>query len=1285
MCDQDAIPNGAGAEFGVALDELLQAWSSGCELTRAELLARHPDLGADADRVLELAHEIAVMRPPRQPSIPGYDLLGEAGRGGMGVVYRARQHGVDRVIALKVLPEALGADARSRARFLAEVRGLGRIRHDHVVTIHGVVEAADFVAYAMEWVDGRSLASLLEELASWPRRGPMPVVHFGGEGSARLPAPAVPWFCRIGVAMARALAEVHRHGLVHRDVKPSNVLLRADGTPLLADFGLVRAENVGLTRTGQVVGTPAFAAPEQLRANADVGPAADVFALGATLHCALVGQAPFAGRTPLALLANIESRRRRSLVTLGLPRDLETIVAKCVEPEVKDRYESADEVADDLENLLALRPVRARPLGILARAVRLVRRNRRMVVAIVLSALVVLTASVAVGAWLWSLATLPERFGRRLQGARFALLEPTHEERVELAKEGRGPQRPSAFETFGQQALEAYAAALELDDGREDVAAERDVVAMAQAMLQKRAPVPGKSLSVATLTCAAARAWHEGRDVPLAEIEAASGEDRRALGLLAFLTGRANECHAAWSRLEMSGDTFIDAAAGQMHLQRGDFTRAAMRLARAAQTWPDAGFLAVALADCAVRGGDHAFAESELDRAERLDRKDPFSTHKRVRADLRAAQGRTGEARELYEWLLAHHRGKTARKHYAVLLERIGDRGRLVDVMLDLVEMGSHEDRCALAIAAARWWGERPWVSRVAEFDRFLQGFEPPGKLQRLTKAARVGGLAVGPERGTLEETASSSVLQEAIGGLDQLMEITQMEHFRPDSLRDQVRLIRHLTAMALATATSVGPARRGLRAWLVDSLVGTGRALAALGVVVFTSLGSAQTVQWTNATTATSPPARRQHVTAIDPLTRDVLIYGGYQDGSPTPQLTDFWRWNGTTWSQILGASQPGASTGIAVNVSSLNIVLMVKPTATGLEAWSWNGSGWSLLTPATGNPAPRADYALAYDVGRDRVVLHGGADLAAPYNPRNDTWEWDPTSMTWSFVATGPTRYGHAMAYDPVQNRTVLQGGNPTLGPTHSPETWTWNGTTWSQVASLNHPLWVQAMAWDENKQRLVMFGGSNPLLSPATAMLNEVHEWNGTSWLHSTVTSAAQPTGRGYVAIAFHPTTQTMVSFGGWFINGTVSGETWTYTPAGPPRVDVTGPGCNPAAGLTPVLSRRVGTGPWIGTTLEVDANQLPPVFPSFPFMVLGLTDPAAPLGILGAPSCTLRADLVLLTGISGNPAGQVSIPNDTALYGRQLFAQTLSLNFFQPFGAPGFITAMSNGLRFTVGSR
>ena len=161
------------------LDQVLQAWSEGRAVDAERLCDGHPERRALAEAALALAREVAVVRPVTLPTVPGYRLLRELGRGGMGVVYLARQEALDRMVALKVLPDAVLAAEGVRRRFLAEARSLGRIRHPHVVTVHEVVEAEGLCAFAMEWVDGRTLEQLLLELAPWSRRGPAPAVRLG--------------------------------------------------------------------------------------------------------------------------------------------------------------------------------------------------------------------------------------------------------------------------------------------------------------------------------------------------------------------------------------------------------------------------------------------------------------------------------------------------------------------------------------------------------------------------------------------------------------------------------------------------------------------------------------------------------------------------------------------------------------------------------------------------------------------------------------------------------------------------------------------------------------------------------------------------------------------------------------------------------------------------------------------------------------------------------------------------------------------------------------------------
>ena len=205
----------------------------------------------------------------------GYEVLGELGRGGMGVVYLARNVRLNRPCALKMFLAGDGGPTAA-ARFRAEAEAVARLRHPNIVQIYDVGEAAGVPFLELEYLPGGSLADALDGT-------PRPAAE-----AARLIEP-----------LARAVAEAHRLGIVHRDLKPANILLTADGEPKVTDFGLARslASDVGLTHTGQIIGTPSYMAPEQAEAGAvEVGPAADVYSLGAILYELLTGRPPFRRR-----------------------------------------------------------------------------------------------------------------------------------------------------------------------------------------------------------------------------------------------------------------------------------------------------------------------------------------------------------------------------------------------------------------------------------------------------------------------------------------------------------------------------------------------------------------------------------------------------------------------------------------------------------------------------------------------------------------------------------------------------------------------------------------------------------------------------------------------------------------------------------------------------------------------------------------------------------------------------------------------------------------------------
>ena len=310
----------------------------------AELLAAHPEL-ADLLRPL-LAPDAA--QPVLGRTLGGHRLLREIGRGGMGVVYEALDLALDRKVALKVLPSHLLPDAKRIVRFKREAQLLAGLSHPHVVKVHTVGSEGECHFFAMELVDG------------------LPIE----------PGPAARVVPKIA-AIADALAHVHARGLVHRDVKPGNILVRRDGSPVLTDFGLAHADDLpAMTRSGEFAGTPYYVSPEQARGEA-VDARSDVFSLGATLYEVLTGRRPFAAESTAAVLQRIQHEEVLSPDQLDprLAPDLCAIVLKALEKEPQDRYAGAAEFAADLHAFLDYRPVLARRAPASRRIWRFVRRE----------------------------------------------------------------------------------------------------------------------------------------------------------------------------------------------------------------------------------------------------------------------------------------------------------------------------------------------------------------------------------------------------------------------------------------------------------------------------------------------------------------------------------------------------------------------------------------------------------------------------------------------------------------------------------------------------------------------------------------------------------------------------------------------------------------------------------------------------------------------------------------------------------------------------------------------
>jgi serine/threonine protein kinase len=288
---------------------------------------------------------------------PGYELLAELGRGGMGVVYKVRHKVLSRVVALKMILVGGHAGDADLARFLSEAETVAQLQHPGIVQLFEFGQHGGLPYFTLEFIPGGTLAGRLRSAAMSPQE-----------------------VARVVEKLARGMHYAHQRGIVHRDLKPANVLMGPDGAPKITDFGLVKRTEVGdgLTATGAVMGTPSYMAPEQAGGRGkEVGPAADIYALGAILYECLTGRPPFRAATKLDTLMQVLSdepvppRQRHPRV----PRDLDTICLKCLEKDPRRRYPSAEALADDLRRYLSHEPIVARRTGIWEQTVKFARRQ----------------------------------------------------------------------------------------------------------------------------------------------------------------------------------------------------------------------------------------------------------------------------------------------------------------------------------------------------------------------------------------------------------------------------------------------------------------------------------------------------------------------------------------------------------------------------------------------------------------------------------------------------------------------------------------------------------------------------------------------------------------------------------------------------------------------------------------------------------------------------------------------------------------------------------------------
>jgi len=432
-----------------ALEENLAALRSGVHPDRQAFEARHADIAgplAECLDALEFVHAAApelsksgANRPlvaslsaaEIQPSAPlgDFRILREIGRGGMGVVYEAEQLSLGRSVALKVLPFAAALDAKHLQRFKNEAQAAAQLHHQNIVPVYGVGCERGVHYYAMQFIDGQTLADLIKQLRALAGLGngealatvlyapplnassPREAAAAADDTSFQTAAPSTerpttdPGFFRtaaqMGVQAAEALEHAHQLGVVHRDIKPANVLVDGRGHLWITDFGLAHFRSEGnLTMSGDLLGTIRYMSPEQALAQS-LDHRTDIYSLGATLYELLTLEPAFGGSNRQELLRQVvqEEPRPPRRVHKAVPEELETIVLKAMEKNAAERYVTARELADDLRRYLEDRPIWAKRPTLLHRAKKLARRNQA-VVRTVLLALAVLLVTVAVAATL---------------------------------------------------------------------------------------------------------------------------------------------------------------------------------------------------------------------------------------------------------------------------------------------------------------------------------------------------------------------------------------------------------------------------------------------------------------------------------------------------------------------------------------------------------------------------------------------------------------------------------------------------------------------------------------------------------------------------------------------------------------------------------------------------------------------------------------------------------------------------------------------------------------------
>ncbi|TWU57077.1 Serine/threonine-protein kinase PknB [Rubripirellula tenax] len=343
------------------LSEVTDAICRGEIIDIQKVYVEHPDLSGELKRLLGavlvtdtagsardegIVDDSAASQRWRSLQLPttvgDYELIEELGRGGMGVVFRARQISLNREVAVKMILRGRLASESDLNRFMAEASATAKLEHSGIVPVYEVGDVDGRPFFSMQLVDGATLAELVAD-------GPLPQRRAA----------------QIVAEIARAIGFAHRHGVLHRDLKPSNILITGDGTAMVTDFGLAKqiTDSDELTRSGMLLGTPAYMSPEQASGRRGLmGPASDVYSLGCVLYFALTGRPPFVAESPMELVMLVIEQEPAPprAIRPNLDRDLEMIAIRCLQKPIDLRYESADALANDLDAYLADEKVAAR-------------------------------------------------------------------------------------------------------------------------------------------------------------------------------------------------------------------------------------------------------------------------------------------------------------------------------------------------------------------------------------------------------------------------------------------------------------------------------------------------------------------------------------------------------------------------------------------------------------------------------------------------------------------------------------------------------------------------------------------------------------------------------------------------------------------------------------------------------------------------------------------------------------------------------------------------------------